>query len=52
MSIQHKLLQLGVTMSIYVKRVLFDIASDLPSRIKNTQHMFDITVELNNSKLQ
>ena len=34
-----------------MEKVLYDIASDLPSRIKDTGHMLDITDEINNSNL-
>ena len=36
---------------MFVEKVLYDIASDLPSRIKDTGHMLDITDEINNSNL-
>ena len=39
------------SLSIFVKKVLYDIASKLPSRIKDTGHMLDIIDEINNSSL-
>ena len=37
--------------SIFVAKVLDDIASNLPSRIKDTGHMLDIIDEINSSSL-
>ena len=37
--------------SIFVAKVLYDIASNLPSRIKDTEHMLDIIDETNSSSL-
>ena len=34
-------------LSIFVGNVLYDIASELPSRIKDTNHMLDIIDNLN-----
>ena len=34
-------------LSIFVENVLYDTASELPSRIKDTHHMLDITDNLN-----
>ena len=34
-------------LSIFVENVLYDIASELPSRIKDTNHMLDIIDNLN-----
>ena len=39
------------SLSIFVEKVLYDIASNLPSRIKDTGHMLDIIDEINNSSL-
>ena len=39
------------SLSIFVEKVLYDIASNLPSRIKDTGHMLDIIDEINNSGL-
>ena len=39
------------SLSIFVEKVLYDIASNLPSRIKYTGHMLDIIDEINNSNL-
>ena len=39
------------SLSIFVEKVLYDIASNLPSRIKDTGHMLDIIDEINNSNL-
>ena len=36
---------------IFVEKVLYDIASNLPSRIKVTGHVLDIIEEINNSSL-
>ena len=38
-------------LSIFVEEVLFGIASDLPSRIKATNHILDIIGNLNSSNL-
>ena len=38
-------------LSIFVEKVLYGIASELPSRIKDTNHMLDITEDLNNLNL-
>ena len=38
-------------LSIFVEKVLYGIASELPSRRKDTNHMLDIIDDLNNSKL-
>ena len=38
-------------LSIFVEKVLYDIGSNLSSRIKDTGHMLDITDQINNSKL-
>ena len=37
--------------SIFVENVLYDIASELPSRIKDTNHMMDTTDNLNSLDL-
>ena len=34
-------------LSVFVENVLYDIASELPSRIKDTNHMLDIIDNLN-----
>ena len=39
------------SLSIFVQRVLYGITSELPSRIKDTNHMLDIIDDLNNSNL-
>ena len=39
------------SLSIFVEKVLHDIASNLPSRIKDTGHMLDIIDEINNYNL-
>ena len=39
------------SLSIFVEKVLYDIASNLPSRIKDTGHMLDIIDEINNFNL-
>ena len=39
------------SLSIFVEKVLHDIASNLPSRIKDTGHMLDIIDEINNFNL-
>ena len=39
------------SLSIFVQRVLYGITSELPSRIKDTNHMLDIIDNLNNSNL-
>ena len=38
-------------LSCFAVKVLYGIASELPSRIKDTNHMLDIIVDLNNSNL-
>lgn len=38
-------------LSIYVEKVLFDTATNLPSCIKDNGHMLDIINELKNSNL-
>ena len=38
-------------LSISVEKVLFDLANDLPSRIRHTGHMLNIVDELNRSNL-
>ena len=38
-------------LSIFVQKVLYGIASELPSRIKDTNHMLDIINDLNSSNL-
>ena len=38
-------------LSIFVEKVLYDIASNVPSRTKGTGHMFDIVEEINCSSL-
>ena len=38
-------------LSVFVKNVLFGLASELPSRIKHTCHMSGIIDEMNNSNL-
>ena len=38
-------------LSIFVEKVLYGIASELPSRIKDTNHMLDIIDNLNNSNV-
>ena len=38
-------------LSIFVEKVLYGIASELPSRIKDTNHMLDIIDDLNNLNL-
>ena len=37
------------SLSIFVEKALYDIASNLPSKIKDTGHMLDIIDEINNS---
>ena len=37
--------------SIFVEKVLYGVASELPPRIKNTNHMLDIIDDTNNSNL-
>ena len=37
--------------SIFVENVLFELASELPSRIKHTCHMLEVIDEMNNSNL-
>ena len=39
------------SLSIFVEKVLYDTATNLPSRIKETGHMLDIIDEINNSNL-
>ena len=39
------------SLSIFVEKVLYDTAGNLPSRIKDTGHMLDIIDEINNSNL-
>ena len=39
------------SLSIFVEKVLYDIASNLPSRIKDTGHILDIIDEVNSSSL-
>ena len=39
------------SLTIFVEKVLYDTASNLPSRIKDTGHMLDIIDEINNSNL-
>ena len=39
------------SLPIFVEKVLYDIASNLPSRIKETGHMLDILDEITNSNL-
>ena len=39
------------SLSIFAEKVLYDIASNLPSRIKDTGHMPDIIDKINNSSL-
>ena len=39
------------SLSIFVEKALYDIASNLPSRIKDTGHMLHIIEEINNSNL-
>ena len=39
------------SLSIFVEKELYDIASNLPSRIKDTGHMLDIIDEIKNSSL-
>ena len=38
-------------LSIFLEKALYDIASKLPSRIKDTGHMLDSTDEINSSDL-
>ena len=38
-------------LTIFVENVLFELASELPSRIKDTCHMLEIVGDINNSKL-
>ena len=38
-------------LSVFVENVLYDIASELPSRIKDTNHMLDIIDNLNSLDL-
>ena len=38
-------------LSIFVETVLFDLANDLPSRIRDTRHMLNIVDELNRLNL-
>ena len=38
-------------LSSFVEKVLYGIASELPSRIKDTNHMLDIIDNLNNSNV-
>ena len=38
-------------LSIFVEKVLYGIASELPFTIKDTNHMLDIIDDLNNSSL-
>ena len=38
-------------LSIFVEKVLYGIVSELPSRIKDTNHMLDIIDNLNNSNV-
>ena len=38
-------------LSIFVEKVLYGVASELPPRIKNTNHMLDIIDDTNNSNL-
>ena len=38
-------------LSIFVENVLFELASELPSRIKHTCHMLEVIDEMNNSNL-
>ena len=39
------------SLTIFVEKVLYDTAGNLPSRIKDTGHMLDIIDEINNSNL-
>ena len=39
------------SLSIFVEKILYDIASNLPSRIKDTGHILDIIDEGNSSSL-
>ena len=39
------------SLPIFVEKVLYDIASNLPSTIKDTGHILDIIGEINNSNL-
>ena len=39
------------SLSIFVEKILYDIASNLPSRIKDTGQILDIIDEINNSNL-
>ena len=39
-------------LSIFVENVLFELASKLPSQIKDTCHMLEIIDDMNNSKLK
>ena len=41
----------GENLSIFVENVLFELASELPSRIKDTCHMLEIIDDMNNSNL-
>ena len=38
-------------LSIFVENVLFELASELPSQIKDTCHMLEIIHDMNNSNL-
>ena len=38
-------------MSIFVETVSFDLANELPSRIRNTGHILNVVDELNRSNL-
>ena len=39
------------SLSIFAEKVLYDIASNMPSAIKDIRHMLDIIDEINNSNL-
>ena len=39
------------SLSIFVEKVLSDIASNLPSRIKDTGHILDVIEEVNSASL-
>ena len=39
------------SLSIFVEKILYDIASNLPSRTKDTGHILDIKNEIHNSNL-
>ena len=39
------------SLSIFVEKILYDIACNLPSRIKGTGHMIDIIDKINNFNL-